>query len=140
MITREKAQQIRVMMVKAAASLDDSDALTAIEMFAPWASDTAYTANARIRYNGKLWRVRQAHTSQAQYPPSIDTAALYEEVVADAEAGTKDNPIPYSGNMALEKGKYYSQDGVEYLCTRNTGNPVYADLKDLVGHYVEVVV
>ena len=47
------------------------------------------------------------------------------------------DPIPYSGNMALEAGKYYSQGGAVYLCTRDTVNPVYSDLADLVGLYVE---
>lgn len=135
---REHLYKLRDMIRKAAESLTDTDALKAIEMFAPWQSDTEYNADARIRYNGKLWRVRQAHTSQAQYPPSIDTAALYEEVVADAEAGTRDNPIAYDGNMALEQGKYYTQAGVLYLCTRDTINPVYNPLADLVGLYVEI--
>jgi hypothetical protein len=40
--------------------------------------------------------------------------------------------------MALENGKHYEQDGVVYICTRDTVNPVYSALKDLVGLYVEV--
>lgn len=40
--------------------------------------------------------------------------------------------------MELEEEKYYSQDGVTYLCTRDTGIPVYNPLADLVGIYVEV--
>lgn len=133
---REHLYKLRDMIRKAAASLTDTDALEAVEMFAPWASGTEYTSDTRIRYGGKLYRVVQSHTSQSDWTPDR-TPALYTEVAAE-DAGTRDNPIPYSGNMALEKGKYYSQDGVVYLCTRNTGNPVYADLKDLVGHYVEV--
>jgi hypothetical protein len=38
--------------------------------------------------------------------------------------------------MALEEGKYYKQYDVVYLCTRDTVNPVYADLIGLVGIYV----
>ena len=53
---------------------------------------------------------------------------------------TQDDPIPYEGNMALENGKYYSRDGVVYRCTRDTGNPVFQALSDLVGLYVEVAV
>jgi hypothetical protein len=60
-------------------------------------------------------------------------------VVAKPGDGTRDNPIPYSGNMALEQGKYYSQDVVVYRFTRDTVNPVYNALKDLVGLYVEIV-
>lgn len=36
-----------------------------------------------------------------------------------------------------EAGLYYTQDGVTYLCTRDTGIAVYNDLSDLVGIYVE---
>ena len=38
----------------------------------------------------------------------------------------------------MESGKYCSQSGVVYLCTRDTVNPVYSDLAGLVGLYVEV--
>ena len=48
-----------------------------------------------------------------------------------------DDPIPYSGNMALTAGLYYMQDWVIYLCTRDTGNPVYHTLSELVGLYIE---
>lgn len=41
--------------------------------------------------------------------------------------------------MALENGKYYTQDGVTYLCNRDTGSPVYHPLSELVGLYVEAV-
>ena len=98
--------------------------------------------NTKFQYDGKLWAARQTVVVSSVYPPSIDTAALYVEVTEDyvdgVEQGTLENPIPYEGNMALEEGKYYAQDGVTYLCTRDSGNPVYHALKDLVGLYVEV--
>jgi hypothetical protein len=98
--------------------------------------------NTKFQYDGKLWAARQTVVVSSVYPPSIDTAALYVEVTEDyvdgVEQGTLENPIEYSGNMVLEEGKYYAQDGVTYLCTRDTGNPVYHALKDLVGLYVEV--
>ena len=37
----------------------------------------------------------------------------------------------------MESGKYYNQGGAVYLCTRDTVNPVYSALADLVGLYVE---
>lgn len=57
----------------------------------------------------------------------------------EPNAGTQEDTIPYDGNMALENGKYYSQDGAVYLCNRDTEIPVYQDLKDLVNIYVTVV-
>lgn len=137
MISRIRAYTLRSIIEKASASLDDTDALEAVELFPVWAADTAYTADERIRYGDNLYRVVQSHTSQSDWTPDA-TPALYAEVAKPGD-GTKDNPIPYSGNMALENGKYYIQDGVEYLCIRDTVNPVYNALADLVGLYVEVV-
>ena len=39
----------------------------------------------------------------------------------------------------MENGKYYTQGGVLYLCNRDTGDPVYHALSELVGLYVVVV-
>ena len=40
--------------------------------------------------------------------------------------------------MALVSGLYSMQDWVIYRCTRDTGDPVYHKLSELVGLYVEV--
>lgn len=37
----------------------------------------------------------------------------------------------------MENNKYYMQDYAIYKCTRDTGNPVYHPLADLVGIYVD---
>lgn len=98
------------------------------------------TAGTKMQYGDKLWQALQDHTLMGIYPPSIATASLYKEVTPDDDTlGTKDNPIEYNGNMALENGKYYKQYDVVYLCVRDTVNPVYADLIGLVGIYVEIV-
>lgn len=138
MLSAEKVRKLRAMIEKAAVSLDDEDALEAVELFPVWKADTAYAADERIRYGDKLYRCVQSHTSQSDWTPD-STPALWTEVAKPGEGDTPGNPIPYSGNMALISGKYYAQDGVTYRCTRDTVNPVYAALKDLVGLYVEVV-
>lgn len=74
---------------------------------------------------------------QAQYPPGAGTESLYTRI-DEEHAGDKYDPIPYSGNMELEAGLYYTQDGVLYQCTRDSEQPVYHALEDLVGLYVEV--
>ena len=130
--------------------------LSAVDMikhkqFAPqWGVDEGFKEGDTVKkgdkftYEGKLWAVLQDHTILAHYYPSINTASLYVEVTPEYdeqgnENGTKENPIEYSGNMVLEEGKYYIQDGVTYLCNRDTINRVYHDLSDLVGLYVERV-
>lgn len=74
---------------------------------------------------------------QEQLIPGEGTESLYT-VIDETHAGTQEDPIPYAGNMALENGKYYIQDGVIYLCNRDTEIPVYQPLSDLVGLYVTV--
>jgi hypothetical protein len=137
MTPQEKARTLRPYIVKASASLDDTDALKAKELYDNWEAGKDYIADKRLRFDDDLYRVKQAHTSQSDWTPDI-AASLYEKVPEQGQ-GTLDNPIPYSGNMALELGKYYTQDGVIYLCTRDTINPVYNALADLVGLYVEIV-
>ena len=122
----------------ALAKLDDTNALKVKALHEEWKPDTDYTTGDRRRHGDALYRCRQSHTSQAIYPPDI-VPALWEMIPEPGQGDTPDNPIPYSGNMALNKGKYYAQDGVTYRCTRDTGNPVYEPLKNLVGLYVEVV-
>ena len=90
--------------------------------------------------DGKLYAVRQDHTILAHYYPSVNTAALYEEITPEynenGELGTIDNPIAYEGNMALEEGKYYTQSGIVYQCIRNSEIAIYNKLADLIGIYV----
>ena len=117
-------------------AVDDSTALRMKEFYPEWEAGQAYTAGYKVQYGGKLWSCVQAHTSQDSWAPSTDTASLWTEI-CESHAGTLTDPIPYSGNMALEAGKYYSQSGAVYLCTRDTGNPVYSALAELVGIYVE---
>ena len=123
------AQQINTLTV------DDNTALRMLEFYPAWASDTDYTAGYKVHRGGKLWRCLQAHTSQAGWEPE-NAASLWTEI-CESHAGTLEDPIPYNGNMALESGKYYSQNSKIYRCTRDTVNPVYNALSELVGLYVE---
>ena len=124
-------QQINILNV------DDNTALRMKTFYPEWAANAEYTTDYKVQRSGRLWRCLQAHTSQAGWEPE-NAASLWTEI-CESHAGTLEDPIPYSGNMALESGKYYSQDGKVYRCTRDTGNPVYNALSELVGLYVEEV-
>lgn len=131
-------------------NLSAVDALKVVDWYPLWGVDEGFregdtiTKNTKFRHEGKLWAVLQDHTIMPHYYPSVNTAALYVEVTpeyndAGEEMGTLENPIPYEGNMVLENGKYYIQDEVVYLCIRDTINPVYHNLSDLIDLYVEIV-
>lgn len=88
-------------------------------------------------YNDKVWRSRQEHTVLEVYPPSMDTASLYE-VIEIIPTGEKDDPIPYTPPMEIFDGKYYSENGILYLCTRNSDTALTHELSSLVGLYVSI--
>ena len=135
-VTLDRARRLRVAIEVAAESYDDATAAEYPERYPAWDSaGQAYTAGHKVQHGGKLWRCVQAHTSQSGWEPSTATASLWEQI-NETHDGTMADPIPYDGNMALESGKYYIQDYTIYLCTRDTGNPVYNPLAELVGIYV----
>ena len=124
-------QQINILNV------DDNTALRMTTFYPEWAANAEYTIGYKVQRSGRLWRCLQAHTSQAGWEPE-NAPSLWTEI-CETHSGTPEDPIPYNGNMALESGKYYSQNSKIYRCTRDTGNPVYHALSELVGLYVEEV-
>ena len=117
-VTVERATELRPVIEQASASLSDSDAAKAVELFPKWEYPVSYSASDRAADGGKLYKCQQAHTSQADWPPHL-TPALW--VVVDVtHAGTQDDPIPASRGMEYEYGKYYldSEDTKLYKCER----------------------
>lgn len=128
------AQQINTLAV------DDNTALRMKSYYPTFESIVGQEVKQgfKIRHGEHLWATVKAMTIQAHYPPAEGMESLYT-IVNETHDGTIDDAIPYSGNMALENGKYYTQDDVIYLCNRDTVNPVYNALRELVGLYVEEV-
>lgn len=118
--------------------LTNEESLQVIDWFPVWKANMELKTGEKISYNGKLYEILQDHTSQDGWKPSINTASLFKEVAINDTFGTKDNPIEYNNNMALESGKYYIQNNIKYLCTRDTGIAVYNDLAALIDIYVIV--
>ena len=137
MITKAHARKLRKAIEKTAVTLTDSEAFDVAELFPMWKVEHEYAVGDRVQYESKLYKCLQAHTSQEDWTP--DTAvSLWVEVAEPGQGDTPDNPIPYNNNMELFEGKYYSQNDVVYICFRSTGVPVYNNLADLVGLYVNV--
>ena len=89
-----------------------------------------------VSYDNNLWRVRQAHTAQADWMPSLDAASLWE-IIQVEHSGEVNDPIPYAPPMEIFEGKYYVEDNQLYLCTRDSGTALSHPLSALVGLYVE---
>ena len=141
------AEQITEMIIKEninTLSVDDQTALRMISYYQEWSdlaakSFTAEKVGFKFVHSGKLYKTRQEkHTFSSAWVPGDGTESIYERI-DEVHDGTKYDPIPYDGNMVIENGKYYIQDGITYICTRDSGNPVYHALAELVGLYVEIV-
>lgn len=137
------AEEVTAMLIKQQVNtleVDDNTALRMVEFYPAWnglIGQTVDKAGFRFTYGGKLYKTIPAnHTFQANWVPGVGTESLYTRI-DETHDGSLYDPIPYDGNMALEAGKYYSQGGVIYLCTRDTVNPVYSELSELLGLYVE---
>lgn len=118
-------------------TVDDNTALRMRDFYPEWTPNTVYSVGFKVQHKGKLWSCLQEHTAQVGWEPE-NTPALWEQI-NETHAGTPDDPIPYNGNMVLESGKYYIQGNFIALCFRDTVDPVYNPLAELVGLYVTKV-
>lgn len=136
--TEEVVAKLKQLLQAQVQQQTDEEALDNIELFPTWQSKIGVQVNQgeRLYFDDKLYKVLQTHTPQEQWRPDT-TASLYVQIVAD-DSGTIDNPIAFEINMELVEGKYYTEEGVKYLCTRSLAQSVW-HLNALVGNYVEVV-
>ena len=107
----ERARQLRPYIEKAAVSLTDADALESVELFPAWAAGVAYTVDERIQYGGTLYRVVQAHTSQADWTPD-KTPALFVVVSLDE---WPEFVQPTGAHDAYKKGDKVTFNGKHYI-------------------------
>lgn len=117
MTPQEKARALRPLIEKAAVSLDDEDALEAVELFKTWYSGISYLADERVQYNGKLYRCVQSHTSQADWEPDR-TPALWTEVAKPGEIPVWKQPTgAQDAYMRGDKVHYPTADDPVYVST-----------------------
>lgn len=136
-LTQEEISKMLITTQINTLAVDDATALRMIGFYPEWEIGKNYIVGYKVERNGKLFKALQAHTSQDGWQPE-NAASLWTEI-CETHDGTLADPIPYNGNMALENGKYYSQNQKVYKCTRDTVNPVYNALSELIGLYVEEV-
>lgn len=116
-MTRAHARELRDQMHKAAVSLSDEDALRAVELFTIWAVGVEYAAGQRIRYEDKLYRCEQVHTSQEGWePPAVP--ALWTEVAKPGEIPVWRQPTGAQDAYRIGDLVHYPDaDGPVYRCT-----------------------
>ena len=142
----KRAKETRRAAMLAAAGLPDEQAATVPTLFPEWKAGEAVAEGDRRYYppTDKLYKCRQAHTTQADWTPD-KTPALWA-VIDAAHAGTADDPIPAAAGMDYILGKFYldPDDGKTYRCTREgmaDGETVNLQFlpHELVGQYFELI-
>lgn len=141
-----RAKQLRKAAMTAAEAYTDEQAAEVPTLYPVWKAGEAVKADDRRCYepDGKLYKCRQAHTTQADWTPD-KTPALWA-VIDVAHAGTIGDPIPASRGMDYIYGKYYldPEDQKIYLCKR-TGEEEGGIINlqylphELIGQYFEEV-
>lgn len=109
----QAAEQLRRAIQLFAASLDDDAAMEIATVYPPWAAGQAYTPDTILSYGAnavgdpQLYRVVQAHTSQADWMPDI-TPALYTPI------GLTEDGYPIWSQPTGAHDAYNTGDVVEY--------------------------
>lgn len=113
------AYAMRAVIEDSVTALDDETAVTVPSLFTPWTVGEAVNVGDRRYYATRLYKVVQAHTTQADWTPD-KTPALWAVIGDPGEAGTIDDPITAARGMEYEYGLYYfdPEDGKTYLCER----------------------
>ena len=128
------------MCIKTARQItDDQEALAVKCLYKNWSKQLGreLVVGEYVQHGDKLYRVLTTHVAQADWEPGVGTESLFV-VVDKTHAGTIDDSIPWNANMECEEGKYYSEDGVIYLCVRSSGIALQCKIVDVLGNYFQV--
>ena len=98
-------------------NLTDEQALQVPLMFPKWQADKEYVVGDRVLYLGVLYKVLQAHTSQAGWEPDITPSLFAKNLIVKDENGEQvdipefeqpDSTNPYmKGDKVRFEGKVY---------------------------------
>lgn len=118
----ELALKLRPLIEKAAQSLDDTDAIEAATLYEKWSGDSKqYTVGQRLQYEGILYTVLQAHTSQPTWTPT-DAPSLFAKVLIPDPTVIPEWEQPDSTNP-YQVGDKVTHNGKTWVC--NTPNCVW---------------
>lgn len=110
--------------------LENTEVNQIVGMYPKWEELIGQTLEVgfKFQYNGKPYRVVQAHTTQEDWKPD-EVKSLYNLV--SNHDGTKEDPIPYEHWLVLDKDLYYIENDTLYLCVTDSIVGYDSDLSQL---------
>jgi hypothetical protein len=94
-------------------ALTDETALDTIDLFPAWRVGEAYAVGDRVQYGGQLYRVVQAHTSQADWTPDI-VPALFAPILPGQDGTEPGEWVQPDSTNPYKKGDRVIFDGHVY--------------------------
>ena len=105
-----RARELRKQFVKLREIATDEMSLQVPNLYPVWEEDVVYTVNDRVLYNDILYKVLQAHTSQANWAPDVAMSLFAKVLIPDEniipEWEQPDSTNPYMvGDKVTHNGK-----------------------------------
>lgn len=122
-MNRQEAERLRSVIFGAMQLVDDEVALANINFYSDWEIGKTYEVGFKLRYKGILYKVLQAHTSQADWTPEVAVSLFAKvlipdpQIVPDWEQPGSTNPY-MTGDRVRYNGKIY-----ESLIDSNVWSP-----------------
>ena len=131
--------QLKELAQAQVAELTDDEAKKVPALFPLWETEKAYAVGDRVWYQASLYKCVQAHTSQSTWNPK-DAVSLWANVSEESQEadGSREHPYQWEQGMTSYNGKFYTEEGILYLCIRDSGNPLYFPISSLIGTYFQI--
>lgn len=85
-MTRNEAESYRKKIELAASMMDDTSALSVVELFPVWHENTSYSTGQRLRHEGLLYKVLQDHVSQPDWSPNVAVSLFAKVLISESSA------------------------------------------------------
>ena len=114
-MTKSEAKAFISALVTLREKATDEQALAVLALYPVWRSGVYYEAGARVLYNGTLYKVLTAHTSQDDWTPDAAPSLFAKVLIPDEtiipEWQQSDSTNPYSaGDKVTHNGKTWVSD------------------------------
>ena len=123
-INNAEATDFRVAVNSLIQTMKDKEAVSVIVLFPVWQSGKEYKVNDRVKYNNKLYKVLQAHTSQNDWTPDVATS-LFACLLIDEEGSAIQEWVQPDSTNGYSAGDQVIYNGVIYasLIDNNVWSP-----------------
>lgn len=125
-------------------SLSDDVSLKLKSYYPTWkelvdAKFTAEKSGFKFTYGEDLYKtIPPEQQFLPNWIPGQGTESIFERI-DETHEGTKTDPIPYKVNMTVYADKYYTEDGILYICIEDSKQPLQNKASELPRYFKVVV-